>query len=59
MLAAVVLLVFSVPVQASKVDDQIISSAKNSYVFKSYLKHSGKGPGHQIRQRCKRREARE
>jgi len=39
MLAAVVLLVFSVPVQASKVDDQIISSAKNSYVFKNYLKN--------------------
>jgi len=38
-LAAVVLLVFSVPVQASKVDDQIISSAKNSYVFKNYLKN--------------------
>jgi len=39
MLAAVVLLVFSVPVQASKVDDQIVSSAKNSYVFKNYLKN--------------------
>jgi len=39
MLAAVVLLVFSVPVQASKTDDQIVSSAKNSYVFKNYLKN--------------------
>ena len=39
MVAAVALLVFSVPVQASKTDDQIVSSAKNSYVFKNYLKN--------------------
>ena len=39
MLAAVALLALSVPVQASKTDDQIVSSAKNSYVFKNYLKN--------------------
>jgi len=39
MLAAVVLMALSVPVQASKTDDQIVSSAKNSYVFKNYLKN--------------------
>ena len=39
MLAAVVLLALNVPVQASKTDDQIVSSAKNSYVFKNYLKN--------------------
>jgi hyperosmotically inducible protein len=39
MVAAVVLLALSVPVQASKTDDQIVSSAKNSYVFKNYLKN--------------------
>jgi len=39
MLAAVVLLALSVPVQASKADDQIVSSAKNSYVFRNYLKN--------------------
>jgi hyperosmotically inducible periplasmic protein len=39
MLAAVALLALSLPVQASKTDDQIVSSAKNSYVFKSYLKN--------------------
>ncbi len=39
MLAAVVLLALSMPVQASKTDDQIVSSAKNSYVFKTYLKN--------------------
>jgi hyperosmotically inducible periplasmic protein len=38
-LAAVVLLALSVPVQASKTDDQIVSSAKNSYVFRNYLKN--------------------
>jgi len=38
MVAAVALLALSVPVQASKIDDQIISSAKKSYVFKNYLK---------------------
>jgi len=38
MVAAVALLALSVPVQASKMDDQIISSAKKSYVFKNYLK---------------------
>jgi osmotically-inducible protein OsmY len=36
---AVVLLALSLPVQASKKDDQIISSAKNSYVFKNNLKN--------------------
>ena len=39
MLVAVVLLALSLPVQASKKDDQIVSSAKNSYVFKNYLKN--------------------
>jgi hyperosmotically inducible periplasmic protein len=38
MVAAVALLAFSVPVQASKMDDRIASSAKKSYVFKTYLK---------------------
>jgi len=38
MLAAVALLVTSPPVQASKMDDRIESSAKSSYVFKTYLK---------------------
>ena len=38
MVAAVALLAFSLPVHASKMDDQIISSAKKSYVFKNYLK---------------------
>ena len=33
------LLVFSVPVQASKMDSRIESSAKQSYVFKTYLKN--------------------
>jgi hyperosmotically inducible periplasmic protein len=36
--AAVALLVISVPVHASKMDDRIESSAKKSYVFKTYLK---------------------
>ena len=36
--AAVTLLAFSVPVHASKTDDRIESSAKKSYVFKTYLK---------------------
>ncbi len=36
--AAVALLMTSVPVQASKMDDRIESSAKQSYVFKTYLK---------------------
>jgi osmotically-inducible protein OsmY len=36
--ASVVLLVISVPVQASTTDDRIDSSAKESYVFKTYLK---------------------
>jgi len=39
MVVAVVLLAVSGPVQASKADDQIVSSAKNSYVFKNYLKN--------------------
>lgn len=38
MLSAVILVVLSVPVAASKMDDSIESSAKNSYVFKTYLK---------------------
>jgi osmotically-inducible protein OsmY len=38
MVAAVALLALSVPVQASKMDDRIESSAKKSYVFKTYLK---------------------
>jgi len=38
-MAAVALLMFSVPAQASKTDDQIVSSAKNSYVFKNHLKN--------------------
>jgi len=37
MLAAVVLLAFSVPVHASNMDSRIESSAKQSYVFKTYL----------------------
>jgi hyperosmotically inducible periplasmic protein len=37
MLAAVVLLAVRVPVLASKVDDRIESTARNSYVFKTYL----------------------
>jgi hyperosmotically inducible protein len=36
--AAAFLLALSLPVQASKTDDQIISSAKKSYVFKHNLK---------------------
>src|SRR5512133_1260108 len=39
MVVAAVLLAVSVPVQASKTDDQIVSSAKNSYVFRNYLKN--------------------
>ena len=38
MVAAVALLVLSVPVHASKIDSRIESSAKKSYVFKTYLK---------------------
>ena len=38
MVAAVALLVLSVPVHASKMDHRIESSAKKSYVFKTYLK---------------------
>jgi hyperosmotically inducible periplasmic protein len=38
MVAAVALVVLSMPVHASKMDDQIVSSAKKSYVFKTYLK---------------------
>src|SRR4030042_3986484 len=37
MVAAVALLMTSVPVHASKMDDRIESSAKKSYVFKTYL----------------------
>jgi osmotically-inducible protein OsmY len=36
--AAVALLTLSMPAQASKTDDRIESSAKNSYVFMTYLK---------------------
>ena len=39
LVAALVLLALSVPVLASKMDDQIVSSAKKSYVFKNYLKN--------------------
>jgi len=38
MIASVVLLLISMPVHASKMDDSIESSAKKSYVFKTYLK---------------------
>ncbi|MBP1747338.1 MAG: putative periplasmic or secreted lipoprotein, partial [Deltaproteobacteria bacterium] len=38
MVAAVGLLAISMPVNASKMDDRIESSAKKSYVFKTYLK---------------------
>ncbi len=38
MVAVVALLALSVPVHASKMDDRIESSAKKSYVFKTYLK---------------------
>ena len=38
MAAAFALLVYSVPVNASKTDDRIESSAKKSYNFKTYLK---------------------
>jgi len=38
MLAAVALLGFSAPAHASKTDSRIESSAKDSYVFKTYLK---------------------
>jgi osmotically-inducible protein OsmY len=39
LVAVVALLVISVPVQASKMDARIESSAKKSYVFKTYLKN--------------------
>ena len=38
MVAAVALLAISMPVYASKMDDRIESSAKKSYVYKTYLK---------------------
>ena len=38
MVAAVVLLVTSIPAQASTTDDRIQASAEKSYVFKTYLK---------------------
>jgi osmotically-inducible protein OsmY len=38
MVAAAALLMLSVPVQASKMDDRIESLAKKSYVFQTYLK---------------------
>lgn len=37
MVAAATLMAFSVPVQASKMDNSIEASAKESYVFKTYL----------------------
>ena len=37
MMAAVALVVTSAPVRASEMDDRIESSARNSYVFKTYL----------------------
>lgn len=39
MLTAVALLMLSAPVYASKMDDRIESSAKKSYVFKTYLQN--------------------
>jgi hyperosmotically inducible protein len=39
MIATVALLAISVPLYASKTDDRIESSAKNSHVFKTYLKN--------------------
>ena len=38
MAAVAAMLILSMPVQASKMDDRIESSAKKSYVFKTYLK---------------------
>ncbi len=38
MMVAFVLLALSMPVRASEMDDRIESSARNSYVFKTYLK---------------------
>ena len=38
LVAAVALLALTLPVHASKIDDRIESSAKKSYVFKTYLK---------------------
>jgi hyperosmotically inducible protein len=37
MMAAAALLAFSVPVHASRMDDRIISTARKSFVFKTYL----------------------
>lgn len=37
-IAAVVMLITCVPLYASETDDRIVSSAKGSYVFKTYLK---------------------
>jgi hyperosmotically inducible periplasmic protein len=37
MVAAVALLALSLPVRASTMDDRIVSTARNSYVFKTYL----------------------
>ena len=50
MLSALALLALGVPVQASRMDRRIESAAKQSHVFKTYLKgddikiHSGNGP---------------
>jgi osmotically-inducible protein OsmY len=38
MVTAFVLLVMSAPVYASQTDDRIVSSARDSYIFKTYLK---------------------
>jgi hyperosmotically inducible periplasmic protein len=37
MMAAVALVMTGAPARASEMDDRIESSAKNSYVFKTYL----------------------
>jgi hyperosmotically inducible periplasmic protein len=39
--AAIALFVTSIPLQASKTDDRIAASAKDSYVFRTYLKDDG------------------
>jgi len=38
MMVVAVMLMLNMPVQASQMDNRIESSAKNSYVFKTYLK---------------------
>ena len=39
MAAAMTLLMLSVPLQASQMDDRIVSTARNSYMFKNFLKN--------------------